>query len=98
MRSSGVPRPPAGRVHRPPIPDREGTVEAIQAGALYGHAGLVDGIMDRIVAALGEEPVRVATGGLASTIVPHCRSVEIVDEFLTLEGLRLIFERNEERT
>jgi type III pantothenate kinase len=37
---------------------------------------------------------RIATGGLAPTIVPHCRSVDLVDEFLTLEGLRLIFDRN----
>ncbi len=72
----------------------KGTVEAMQSGALYGHAGLVDGIMERLAAALGGDAVRVATGGLASTIVPHCRSVEVVDEFLTLDGLRLIYELN----
>jgi len=70
------------------------TVEAMQSGLIYGHAGLVDGIMDRLAAEVGGEPAMVATGGLASTIVPHCRTVEIVDNRLTLDGLRLIFERN----
>jgi type III pantothenate kinase len=80
----------------PRSPIGKGTVEAIQSGALYGHAGLVDGIMERIVDELGGEAARVATGGLASTIVPYCRSVDVIDEYLTLEGLRLIFELNQD--
>jgi type III pantothenate kinase len=78
----------------PRSPIGKGTVEAIQSGALYGHAGLVDGVMERVSAELGGEVTRVATGGLASTIVPHCTSVETIDEFLTLEGLRRIYELN----
>jgi len=78
----------------PRSPIGKGTVEAIQSGALYGHAGLVDGIMERIVAEIGGEVTRIATGGLASTVVPHCSSVSIVDEFLTLDGLKLIYEMN----
>ncbi len=70
------------------------TVEAMQSGLIYGHAGLVDGIMERLAVEVGGQPARVATGGLASTIVPHCRSVDVVDDWLTLDGLRLIFERN----
>ncbi len=74
----------------------KGTVEAIQSGALYGHAGMVDGIMERIAAEFDTDVTRVATGGLASTIVPHCTSVDTVDAYLTLEGLRIIFELNQE--
>lgn len=72
------------------------TVEAIQSGLLYGHAGLVDGLVDRLVAELGGTATVVATGGLAPTIVPHCRSVKIVDSNLTLDGLRMIYEMNVE--
>lgn len=78
----------------PRSPIGKGTVEAIQSGALYGHAGLVDGVMERVADELGGEVMRVATGGLASTIVPHCSSVSTIDEFLTLEGLRRIYELN----
>lgn len=81
--------------YRPPrSPIGKGTVEAIQSGALYGHAGLVDGIMERVAAEIGGGVTRIATGGLAPTIVPHCSSVETIDEFLTLEGLRTIYELN----
>lgn len=80
----------------PRSPIGKGTVEAIQSGALYGHAGLVDGIMERLAAELDGTVARVATGGLASTIVPHCSSVDRIDEFLTLEGLRIIYDLNRE--
>lgn len=74
----------------------KGTVEAIQSGAVFGHAGLVDGIMERIAAQFDGEVTRVATGGLAPTIVPHCDSVDIVDPYLTLEGLRIIYDLNQD--
>ena len=80
----------------PRSPIGKGTVEAIQSGTLYGHAGLVDGILQRIADELGGDPARIATGGLAATIVPFCRTVDVIDEFLTLEGLRLVYERNRE--
>ncbi|MEZ5176330.1 MAG: type III pantothenate kinase [Acidimicrobiia bacterium] len=76
----------------------KGTVEAIQSGAVFGHAGMVDAICDRIAVELGGDVTRVATGGLASTIVPHCRSVSTVDDYLTLEGLKIIFDLNQDHS
>jgi type III pantothenate kinase len=69
------------------------TVDAIRAGTLYGFAGMVDGIIDRLHAELGEFRT-LATGGLAGAVVPHCRTIDEADDLLTLHGLRLIWERN----
>jgi type III pantothenate kinase len=70
------------------------TAEAMQSGLLYGHAGMVDGIVERIWADLGRQVPVVATGGLAPTIVPLCHKVELVDDRLTLDGLRFVYEMN----
>ncbi len=68
---------------------------AMESGVVYGFAGLIDGVAGRIKAELGVEAPFIATGGLASAIVPFCDSIDEVDELLTLTGLRLIHERNE---
>lgn len=71
------------------------TVEALQSGAIYGFAGQVDGLVDRIIAELGE-PVKavIATGGLASIVVSESNTITHHDADLTLHGLRMVFERN----
>jgi len=69
------------------------TVESVQAGLVYGTAAMVDGVVERIAKEVGA-PTVVATGGLAPLVVEHCASVQHHEPWLTLEGLRLIFERN----
>jgi type III pantothenate kinase len=68
-------------------------VEAIQSGLIFGTAAEVDGIVERIRAEVGPA-VTIATGGLAPVVLPHCRSIDHHEPWLTLEGLRLVFEKN----
>jgi len=70
------------------------TVQAMQAGAVYGFAGQVDGIVGRMRTELGGTAVTVATGGLASLIFPYADSLDELDQLLTLRGLEIIYRRN----
>jgi type III pantothenate kinase len=70
------------------------TVAGLQSGLVYGFAGQVDGIVGRIREELGAEAPAIATGGLADLVAPHSRTIERVDPFLTLDGLRLVWELN----
>src|SRR3954454_14490095 len=78
----------------PPTVIAKNTTAALQSGLVYGFAGQVDGIVEAIRGELGAEAQTVATGGLAELIVPHARTLERVDAFLTLEGVRLVWARN----
>lgn len=69
------------------------TVECLQSGLIYGTAGEVDAIVERIKGEIGRATV-VSTGGLAPVVIPHCRNIDHHEPWLTLEGLRLVFERN----
>jgi type III pantothenate kinase len=69
------------------------TIEAIQSGAVYGFSGQIDALVDRFQAELGPSTV-VATGGLAELIAPHSRTIQHTEPWLTLQGLRIVHERN----
>jgi type III pantothenate kinase len=73
------------------------TISSMNAGIMYGYAGLVDGIVNRIMAALGDNPKVIATGGLACLIALETQSIDLVDDDLTLKGLKIIYERNRPR-
>jgi type III pantothenate kinase len=70
------------------------TASALQSGLVYGFAGQVDGIVRRMREELSDTAPAIATGGLADLIAPHSETIERVDPLLTLEGLRLVWQRN----
>jgi type III pantothenate kinase len=71
------------------------TVESLQSGIVFGYSAMVDGMVERLAKELGT-PTVIATGGLASIVIGECRTIDQHDPWLTLEGLRLMFEKNAE--
>lgn len=79
---------------RPPAVLATNTVHAIQSGTWYGYVSMVDGLVTRIKNETGGDPLVVATGGVASLIAQETVTINHVEEFLTLDGLRVIYEKN----
>lgn len=89
----------AARLYRvdfvaPPHAIGRNTVEALQSGIVYGYAGLLDALVNRFKKELGESSRVIATGGLAERICRESVTVEVIDQNLTLDGLRILWERN----
>jgi type III pantothenate kinase len=83
-------------IERPPHAIGRNTTHCLQSGMLFGYAGLVDSVVARVREELGAEAAVVATGGLAHVIASETKTIQRVEPFLTMQGLRLIFERNRE--
>lgn len=85
---------PRAEISKPPRAVGRNTVHSMQSGIVFGYVGLVDGLVSRLKAEMDSPCAVVATGGLARLVQPQSQSIETVDEYLTLEGLRILYERN----
>ncbi|HSY13386.1 MAG TPA: type III pantothenate kinase [Verrucomicrobiae bacterium] len=88
-------RLPRVDVRKPPRVLATNTVNSVQSGLYYGYLGLIDGILERLIAEMNDKVTVVATGGLASLMGGGSKYIREIDDLLTLDGLRIIYERNQ---
>lgn len=79
---------------KPKTPITKDTISAMQAGIMYGYAGLVDGIVERMKAEVKSDPLVIATGGLAKVVAQETKCIDKIEEMLTLDGLLIIYKLN----
>jgi len=93
QKASKLPRPQI--FVRPKSVIGKNTIDSMNAGIIFGYAGLVEGIVTRFEKEAGRPLKTIATGGLATIIAPVCPAIQTVDPHLTLKGLKILFERNQ---
>ena len=92
--ASGTAQLPQISLEAPPSVLGKNTIDCMRSGVVFGNASMIDGMIDRFNDELGEELRIVATGGLASTIIPHCKHTITIDDNLVLKGLKILYEKN----
>ena len=92
--ASGTAQLPSVGLEAPNTVIGKNTVDCMKSGVIFGHASMMDGMIDRINAEVGEELPVIVTGGYASVIAPHCNHKMDVDEHLVLKGLNIIYQKN----
>ena len=92
--SNGTAQLPQVGLEAPSAVIGKNTVDCMKSGVIFGHASMMDGMIDRINREVGEELPVIVTGGYASVIVPHCEHKMNIDEHLVLKGLNIIYNKN----
>lgn len=92
--SNGTAQLPQVGLEAPATVIGKNTVDCMKSGIVFGHASMIDGMIDRINAEVGEELPVIVTGGYASAVATHCNHEMIFDEYLVLKGLNFIYQKN----
>ena len=92
--ASGTAQLPQISLEAPPSPLGKNTADCMRSGVVFGNASMIDGMIDRFFEEMGGEFPVIATGGLSSTIIPHCKHEIILDDELVLKGLNIIYKKN----
>ena len=92
--SDGTAQLPKVSLEAPATVIGKNTVDCMKSGIVYGNASMIDGMIDRINREVGEELPVIVTGGYASSIAPHCEHRMVIDQYLVLRGLNIIYRKN----